>query len=114
MDPRVARTIDRMEEQLHSHLTVTELAAAVELSVAQLTRLFRDDTGTTPRAFLHTLRMARARTLLERTTLSVRDVMAQVGISDRSHFARDFSRVYGTSPRTFRLHLRPPAIRRCG
>ena len=102
MDDRVRQTIDRMEEQLHRRLTTRELADAVGLSVTQLTRIFRQATGTTPGAFLHRMRLQRARILLERTPLSVREVMAQVGISDRSHFARDFSREYGVSPRGFR------------
>ena len=107
MEPRVQRTIDRMEEQLHRSLAVSELASAVNLSVTHLTRLFREATGMTPGAFLHQLRMQRARILLERTTLSVTEVMAQVGISDRSHFARDFRRAHGASPRTLRVQPRP-------
>ena len=103
MDPRVQRSIETMNEQLHRRLTVSELADRVGLSVAQLTRLFRDATGTTPAAFLHGLRMERARLLLERTSLTVHQVMTQVGISDRSHFARGFMRAYGYSPRRFRL-----------
>jgi AraC family transcriptional regulator len=107
MEPRVQRAIDRMEEQLHRSLPVTEVASAVNLSVTQLTRLFRDATGMTPGAYLHRLRMQRARILLERTTLSVAEVMAQVGISDRSHFARDFRRAHGTNPRTLRVLTHP-------
>jgi AraC family transcriptional regulator len=103
VDHRVRQTIDRIDEQLHRHLTVSELAESVSISVAQLTRLFRRTTGVTPGAFLRARRMERARILLERTSLSVSDVMAQVGITDRSHFARDFSREYGASPRVFRL-----------
>lgn len=114
MDPRVERTIERMDAQLHTELTMSELARAAGLSVAQLTRLFRQATGMTPGAFLRRLRMARARTLLERTTLSVRDVMAQVGISDRSHFARDFCREHGASPRLFRLLPQGTSRRRIG
>ena len=105
MDGRVQRTIAIMEEQLHRRLTMTELASAVGLSVAHLIRLFHADTGATPGAFLHVLRMNRARLLLERTSLSVAEVMRQVGISDRSHFARDFKRAYGLSPRTLRRQL---------
>ena len=106
MDIRVQRTIDRMEEQLHRRLTVTELADAVELSVAQLTRIFRQATGSTPGAFLHELRMGRARILVERTSLTISEVMTQVGMTDRSHFARHFRRAYGSCPRTLRLQLR--------
>jgi len=103
VDPRVQRTITRMEEQLHRTLPVAELADAVGLSVAHLTRLFRADTGMTPGAFLHERRMSRARLLVERTSLPIATVMAQVGISDRSHFARDFRRAHGSSPRALRV-----------
>jgi transcriptional regulator GlxA family with amidase domain len=106
VDLRVQYTIDRMREQLHRPLTVTELAAGVGLSVSQLTRLFRLDTSMTPGAFLHQLRMTTARILIERTSLTVLEVMMQVGISDPSHFARDFRRAHGMSPRALRVQLR--------
>ena len=106
MDDRVRRTIERMQEQLHRRLTIPERATTVSLSVAQLTRLFRAETGHTPSAFLHRLRMTRARLLVERTSLSIQDVMTQVGISDRSHFARDFKRAHGYGPRELRLQHR--------
>ena len=63
VDPRVQQTIDTMTTRLHTRLVVGELAGAVGLSVAQLARLFRRDTGTTPGVFLRRLRQARARAL---------------------------------------------------
>jgi AraC-like DNA-binding protein len=45
------------------------------------------------------LRLARARALLETTTLSVRQVMTLVGCTDGSHFARNYRRRYGVTPR---------------
>lgn len=112
MDPRVAQVIAHMERRLHTRLDIAELAAAVELSPSRLGRLFRDGTGLTPLRYLHQLRMRRARLLIERTSLSIGDVMAQVGIADPSHFSRDFRRAHGFSPRTLRRQLRlagPPA-----
>lgn len=106
MDPRVERTIARMEEQLHTDLCVTDLAGAVGLSVSQLTRVFRDATRLTPGAYLRQLRLARARLLIERSSLTIGEVMGQVGIRDASHFARDFRREFGLGPRELRQHLR--------
>ena len=54
----------------------------------------------------HTLRMERARVLVESTDLPVREVMQQVGLSDPSHFSRDFRNAHGVSPRAFRVQLR--------
>ena len=106
MDPRVERTLTRMEEQLHTDISVAELAAAVGLSVSQLARLFRAATGLTPGAYLRQLRMARAKLLIERSSLTISEVMAQVGIRDASHFARDFRRAFGFGPRELRQQLR--------
>ena len=105
-DPRIERSLDLIETRLDERLTNARLAESVGLSVSQLTRLFRAATGTTPGAYLQACRMSRARTLVERTSLSVAEIMRLVGISDRSHFARDFQRRYGFSPRTLRVHLR--------
>jgi transcriptional regulator GlxA family with amidase domain len=106
----VERTINRMEEQLHTPISVADLADAVGLSVSQLTRLFRAETTCTPGAYLRQLRMDRAKILIERSSLSITDVMRQVGIHDPSHFARDFRRTFGIGPRELR-RLDSPA---CG
>ena len=104
MDERVRRTIESMEARLAERLTLRGLADGVGLSVSQLARLFRKDTGSTPSAFLRRLRLARARLLIERSSVPIADVMRQVGIPDRSHFAREFRREFGQSARTLRVH----------
>ena len=106
MDPRVERIAEYIDAHLRLSLTVAMLADQAELSVSQLTRLFRADLNTTPAAYLHRRRMTRARLLVERTSLPISEVMAQVGISDPSHFATDFRREYGLSPRALRQQLR--------
>ena len=112
MDQRLERALHTIDAQLHTRITMAALAEEVGLSTSQLTRLFRRQTGRSPAAYLHVQRMIRARLLIERTALSVAEVMAQVGIADPSHFARDFRRMHGFSPRTLRTQLRvagPPA-----
>ena len=98
MDPRIALAIARMEEAIDREVLVAELAAAVSLSPSRFAYLFRRDTGVAPARYLHTLRMERARLLLERTFLSVKEVMAHVGVNDPSHFSRDFRRYHGVPP----------------
>jgi AraC family transcriptional regulator, arabinose operon regulatory protein len=106
MERRVAYVIERMKERLHTETSIDALAADVGLSPSRLGFLFRQATGTSPRTYLHMLRMERARVLLESTDLSVGDVMRQVGIFDPSHFSRDFRKAHGLSPRAYRLQLR--------
>lgn len=112
MDHRVTQVIEWMEERLHGTVLIDALAADVGLSTSRLGYLFRESTGMSPGAYLHKLRMERARILIESTDLPVGDVMRQVGIFDPSHFARDFRSVHGLSPRAYRLQLKlagPPS-----
>ena len=106
MDERVKQAVAFIGEHLQSSISIEQLSADAGLSASQFTRLFRRDLGSTPSAFVNQLRMERAAHLLERTNLSVMDVMIQVGISDPSHFAPDFRRAHGFSPRTFWQRLR--------
>lgn len=106
MDHRVTHIIERMRERLAQTLTIEDLAAEVEISASRLGFLFRHETGLSPGAYLQALRMERARILLETTDLAVRDIMLQVGLSDPSHFSRDFRTAHGLSPRAYRIQLR--------
>jgi AraC family transcriptional regulator, arabinose operon regulatory protein len=102
IDDRIARTISRMEEMLSRTPRVPDLAASVQLSPSRFAHLFRAEIGVPPARYLHTMRMERARLLLERTSLSVREVMLCVGFRDPSHFARDFRHFHGVAPREVR------------
>jgi len=94
LDTRIARALDVMQHQVAEPWTIRTLAALVSLSPSRFAHLFRRATGTSPLRFLHTLRMTRARQLLEDTPL--------VGWKDPSHFSRDFQRRFGVGPRRYR------------
>jgi AraC family transcriptional regulator of arabinose operon len=106
MDPRIAAVIERMRSELPQPLSVAELAAGVNLSPSRLIHLFRAETGVPPARYLRDLRLGRARADLQRTFLSVKQVMFQVGFSDPSHFSRAFKLRYGVSPRALRGRAR--------
>lgn len=106
MDRRVVWAVKRMESALESEISVAELAREVNLSPSRFTHLFHAETGRSPRGYLQSLRMERAGELLDTTVLPIRDVMLRVGVNDPSHFARNFRRHHGTSPREFRSRTR--------
>jgi AraC family transcriptional regulator of arabinose operon len=105
VDPRIAWALEQMQRRLAEPLSVPRLAHAVNLSVSRFAHLFRDQIGVSPRRYLHSLRMHRARILLQRTFLSVKEIMGQVGLSDPSHFSREFRRHHGESPLQLRRKI---------
>jgi AraC-like DNA-binding protein len=111
MEHRVRQVIALAEESLHKGWSPAKLAALVNLSPSRLHQLFKEETGLPPARYLRQLRMRRAEELLETTNLSVKQVMASVGLSDESHFVRDFKKSCGLTPARYRkcFHKRAPA-----
>jgi transcriptional regulator GlxA family with amidase domain len=102
LDRRITSAVEHMQQHLGDRIVIPELAARVNLSPSRFRDLFRAQTGMGPAQFLQQLRLRRARLLIERTFLSVKEVMALVGYNDPSHFSRDFRRSYGVSPSALR------------
>lgn len=102
MDIRVEMTAKYIRENLHKNLKPAELARPLNLSVSRLNHLFKAEMGMTPTQYLKTLRLERAKVLGETTFLRVKQIMNAVGLSDESHFARDFKKKYGESPAAYR------------
>lgn len=101
-DTPVERAIRYLGQRIDSSVQVSELAALVNLSPSHLSALFRRTTGGGVTAFHISLKMARARSLLDTTTLTISEVAALVGYSDPLYFSRQFRRLHGLNPTSYR------------
>ena len=106
MDKRVEKVIQMMRDDVRGELSLAELAQSVNLSVWRLCHIFKSDVGMPPIRYLRQLRMERAKDLLESSFLSVKEIGFQVGLTDESHFVRDFKSTYGHSPALYRSQFR--------
>ncbi|HEU4766716.1 MAG TPA: helix-turn-helix transcriptional regulator [Pyrinomonadaceae bacterium] len=95
-----------MREDVRGELSLAEFAQSVNLSVWRLCHIFKSDVGMPPMRYLRLLRMERAKYLLESSFLSVKEIAYRVGLTDESHFVRDFKSTYGSSPALYRSHFR--------
>ena len=95
-----------MREDVRGELSLAEFAQSVNLSVWRLCHIFKSDVGMPPIRYLRLLRMERAKSLLESSFLSVKEIAYQVGLNDESHFVRDFKSTYGYSPALYRSHFK--------
>ncbi|MGP3533255.1 AraC family transcriptional regulator [Microbacterium sp. RD1] len=88
-------------------ITVAATAAASGLSVARLQAGLREQTGGGVIAYQTSLRMARARRLLDGSADQVSQIARAVGYDDPYYFSRQFKRTHGVSPSEFRSRPRP-------
>ena len=99
MDGRISALLRSMSVQLSMEQTsVNSLAASVNLSPSRLRSVFRTQVGVPLSRYIKQQQLQRARLLLQNSFLSVKQVRAQVGLDDHSHFARDYKRLFGESP----------------
>ena len=110
LDPRITWAIGYMHDHLGDAFSIRELAERVNLSPSRFRALFTTQIGLAPAVYLQRLRLRRARLLVERTFLSIKEVMALVGYNDPSHFSRDFKQFHNVLPSAVAGRTVTPAL----
>ena len=90
------------EAQDDPRLSLTMVAAEARLSISRFGRIFKEETGTSPMQYLRQMRVARARYLLERSDLSVKQICYMTGFNDQLYFSRAFRQETGKCPTVYR------------
>ena len=104
-DP-LERAMAHLTERYATTVRVPELAHLVGLSSSHLTALFRAATGGGVLAFQTSIRMARARELLDTTTLPVGQIATDVGYPDAFYFSRRFRDWHQLTPTQYRARAK--------
>jgi len=89
----------------HHYLELTgiaEVARAVGITQAYLSRLFREHDNTTPHAYLTDLRMNHAVDRLEHSDHSVKQIAFELGFASAASFSKAFKRAMGVAPADYR------------
>jgi AraC family transcriptional regulator len=99
---RLKQALDYINEHLGEDLSLTKIAAQVDMSQFYFCRLFKQSVGMTPHKYLIQQRVERAKFLLMQRELTIFDIAADCGFANPSHFAKCFRQHTGVSPQQFR------------
>lgn len=95
----VGQIMKYLEEHYREKISLDQIAANMYLSSFYISKIFKSETGDTPINYLISLRMKKARELLDQDPqLSIQTVAAAVGYEDAYHFSKLFKKYYGLSP----------------
>jgi AraC family transcriptional regulator, transcriptional activator FtrA len=108
-DHVLAQLLAWAQQRLDQPLTVTDMAREANTSTRHLGRQFRSVTGQTPLQWLLTQRVRRAQQLLEATDESISAVAVATGMGTATTLRRQFKRVVGVPPDTYRRAFRASA-----
>jgi len=91
---------DYLESGYARTITLDDLSALTGLSKYHLLRSFTRQKGISPYSYLETIRIGKAKKLLENGVLPI-DAAFQTGFSDQSHFSNFFKKFIGLTPRQY-------------
>ena len=94
------------EASVATQISLSEMAALVELSRFHFARSFTRTFGRPPHQYLLAFRIGLAATLLARTRIPVAEIAARTGFASPPRLSAAFRRSTGHSPRSFRSAVR--------
>ena len=101
-DPLVREIIHEMESACYLDWNLPLLSQKYYISVPQLIRRFRAETGMTPYAYLMHIRLQTAEMYLRYTLMTVDEISRKTGFSTTSNFIMQFQKLYGITPQKYR------------
>ena len=104
-DKRLRQLIQTVVSCPEDEWNIEKMTTLANLSRAQLMRLFKQQTGISPHAFVNLIRLRQAAVLLRQTADSVLSVALNVGFQSETHFGKAFKKQYGISPGQYRKHV---------
>lgn len=96
------QVIHQIHDRYDEDLTLQHVADELDVSVSQLSRLFKEETGRTFSESLIQYRMQKAADLLENTDMSIKDISDKMRYTNVQNFSRIFKQVIGLPPGEYR------------
>ena len=84
------------------HISADELSAMTDFSAVYFRKVFKDVTGMSPIRYVRTIKINKAKEMLESDYSSVTNIAASLGYNNVYEFSRDFKKQVGISPSRYK------------
>lgn len=98
----VKSAVDYITRNYNSNITLESVSKAVNVSPTYLSKIFREEVGTTFISYLTTLRIKHAQKLISDSNIGNKEICDVIGYSDPNYFSRVFKKVVGVTPTEYR------------
>ena len=99
---QVAQAIDYIYVHIMDRITIQELASAISISPAHLSRIFKQETGISVSEYIRQRKIDMAKNLLRFSDYDFADIAAMLSYSSQSHFIQHFRTQMGMTPKAYR------------
>lgn len=101
-DTRINKAIEYIKNNLNSPLKVSDVAEYLNLSTRQFTKIFTEQTGTSPGRYIHNYKIKYSTDLLINSELSISEIANILEFPDSSTFIKAFKKSKGITPSKYR------------
>ncbi|MEA5107930.1 MAG: AraC family transcriptional regulator [Sphaerochaeta associata] len=109
-DPRIQIAVNYIIANPTVRFNESYLCKLAGLSQSSLRRLFKQQTGKSPLDFAKDLKMIAAARQLLMTNYPIATLSTELGFEDPNYFSRAFKKVFGVSPKHYRMTARTSGI----
>ncbi|MBP1990678.1 helix-turn-helix domain-containing protein [Paenibacillus eucommiae] len=103
MNETIAKAVQIIQNRYaDSELSVVSMTKELFVSENYFSKLFKNETGTTFSQYLTTIRLEKAKELLQQSDLKISEIASRVGYNDANYFSQCFKGVYGLAPGKYR------------
>ena len=98
----VAKAKAYINANFHKEISLDDVSREVEISPYYFSKLFKEETGENFIEYVTAIRMEKAKELLQNSSLSMKEICAQVGYTDPNYFSRTFKKNVGVTPTEYK------------
>lgn len=102
----VQQAITYMNYHYAYPISIDDVAAFTGISRSHLYRIFVENTGQSPKAYLSALRIRQACTLMKKSDISITAIANSVGFENSLYFSKVFKKFKGMPPSEYVRHIR--------
>ena len=104
----VHREVEGVKQYIYANykqeIGVEQLAEMVYMAPSYLSCIFKKETGQNLSKFIKSVRMEKAKEMLENTHMKIVNISTEVGYPNVSYFCQSFREYYGISPQKYRAN----------
>jgi AraC-like DNA-binding protein len=105
---RIKEAIAFIYENISKNVTVKELSGLCHLTTDHFTKLFKLETGASPKIYIRKVKINHAKAMMANTDKTINQIAREVGMLDPFYFSRSFKQITGTTPTLYKKSLKSP------